>query len=241
MHITAPGLDIVMSGEPREVRRILSVVTDALENRTEGRSPLSGNVPGEPSRKPRAHYSQVVLPSDLDETDSPYAVPAHEPHVRPVREDPRIEETFEIPGRNAARLRRQLHREARTGPKPTEDRRAKVSNPAVHDPAERRLDEPTSRAAIIPRAPSLALPGFDDPTMMPPSEADSDSTHERTPVDEPDPELTAVEVHPSSVPSLDRARVEITDGRLSAEGGSISDATVEAPRRMPTPREPSND
>ncbi len=92
VHINAPGIDVVLTGDPSQVRALLAVVTDALERGV--------GTDGRPSRRRTApQNSQVVRPTELDEMDSPYALP--EAMVMPVEEDREKEKerTYEIPGR----------------------------------------------------------------------------------------------------------------------------------------------
>ena len=62
--IEAPGVDVVVTGEPRKVRKLLAVLTRALEADEAA-----------PAPRPRVPASKLVLPTDLDEMDSPYAFP----------------------------------------------------------------------------------------------------------------------------------------------------------------------
>ena len=72
VHISAPGIDVVITGDPQQVRSLLSVVRNELE-RGARRNQL---------KAPQG--SQVVQPTELDEMDSPYAIPEAEPMVKPV-------------------------------------------------------------------------------------------------------------------------------------------------------------
>lgn len=75
VHISAPGIEVVLTGEPEQVRALLGVVKHELERNaraTNGRRRLPSN------------EEQIVRPTELDEMDSPYALP--EARVLPVGE-----------------------------------------------------------------------------------------------------------------------------------------------------------
>ena len=171
VHIVAPGLDITIAGEPRRVRHMLRVITDELGD------------PGsevEPTRSraapPLPRTSQVVRPSELDETDSPYALPGS---------DPPAERTYEIPGRQADRIRRGLK-----------------ASPAPHGVVTRA---PSLGFAPFEEPTVLPVPDSDPDGVFEQTPVDSD---------EPDPERTAVELDPRVEASKAQALVEITDGRV---------------------------
>lgn len=184
-HISAPGIDVVLSGEPRKVRHLLKVVTSALEAAVSEEERLA--------RIRLSTPSQVVRPSDLDEMDSPYAMPGLKPlgvGSEPTdASGPSPEPTYEIPGRSADRMRRQLQGQAE---------------------APRRA---------TPRAPSLAMGGFEPPTVLPVPDADETTP----PPEDPDPERTAVEYRPD-----EKARAVIHDRPTIPESGP--EETVQAPK-----------
>lgn len=76
VHVRARGIDVVITGEPELVRHLLGTVTTEIEawrrREKEGRR----GIPGRTKRKPKT-VSEVVRPSDLDDMDSPYAIPEH--------------------------------------------------------------------------------------------------------------------------------------------------------------------
>jgi hypothetical protein len=110
VHISAPGIDVVITGEPEQVRSLLLVVKHELErnarwrDRSERDKRADGSneravVDGKrPAKRPKDKLPsmdqkrppqltpgrQYVQPSELDEMDSPYALP--DPLVMPVEE-----------------------------------------------------------------------------------------------------------------------------------------------------------
>lgn len=107
VRVRAPGIEVTLTGNAELVRSVLSVVKSEiarhntkkrLEARGEG--PKAGVAPA-PAPAPAASRraappptaalgetqsdSQIVLPSELDEMDSPYAIPEH--HAAPADED----------------------------------------------------------------------------------------------------------------------------------------------------------
>ena len=82
VQVRSQDIEVTIFGEPEKVRRMLEVVKNGLESdhrarRLKSRSPSGRRVhstSGQPSTD-----SQVVRPSDLDEQDSPYAIPEHHP------------------------------------------------------------------------------------------------------------------------------------------------------------------
>lgn len=94
VRIDAPGIDVVLTGDPHRVRALLSVVRQELEKNPE--------MLKKPSRSRRrrarppgaASPSQIVQPTELDEMDSPYALP--EAVVMPVRDEDVTDERMHI-------------------------------------------------------------------------------------------------------------------------------------------------
>ncbi len=85
VRINAPGIDIVITGDPRRVRSLLGVVRQELEQNPKLLS-HGGRDRRRYSRNPqRARPSQMVQPTELDEMDSPYALP--EALVLPVADE----------------------------------------------------------------------------------------------------------------------------------------------------------
>jgi hypothetical protein len=120
VHISAPGIDVVITGDPEQVRSLLGIVKYELERNArwkERRGPAPQVAPAiaapaaPPADAPRRastrarrpggpRGSQMVLPTELDEMDSPYALP--DALVMPV-EDTTGEHERETPGERAAR------------------------------------------------------------------------------------------------------------------------------------------
>ena len=89
VHISAPGVDIMITGEPEQVRHLLGVVKYELERnlRWKDRDPRAA-LPAPPEKKrstKKTKVNQFVEPSELDEMDSPYAF--GKPLVMPVEDD----------------------------------------------------------------------------------------------------------------------------------------------------------
>lgn len=102
VRVRAPGIEVVITGDPDLAKSVLSVVKQEIARQTSKRrgdavaQPSRGPAalvapaaPGRPSgpaaaggtsaKRKKAGHSQVVRPSDLDEMDSPYAIPEHVP------------------------------------------------------------------------------------------------------------------------------------------------------------------
>lgn len=77
VHITAPDIEVVLTGDPELVRALLPVVKGELEVLAADRHKRSRRNRRLPSKE-----EQIVRPSELDEMDSPYAFP--EVRVLPV-------------------------------------------------------------------------------------------------------------------------------------------------------------
>lgn len=92
VRIDAPGIDVVLTGDPHRVRALLSVVREELEKNPNMLSPKRGR------RRRRqaqvASRSQIVQPTELDEMDSPYALP--EAVVMPVQDEEVTNERMHI-------------------------------------------------------------------------------------------------------------------------------------------------
>lgn len=94
VHISAPGIEVRITGDPDQVRALLVVVKNDLERaaRARERTKRQGlharnrlSTDGRPIPQPVAsRASQYVQPTELDEMDSPYALP--DPLVVPVEE-----------------------------------------------------------------------------------------------------------------------------------------------------------
>lgn len=67
VHISAPGIEVVLTGDPEQVRALLSVVKTELERNA--RAQYGGR------RRLPSNEDQIVHPTELDEMDSPYALP----------------------------------------------------------------------------------------------------------------------------------------------------------------------
>lgn len=144
------------------MRHLLGVVTDALERESARRTRAQG-------RAQMGQSSRVVEPSELDEMDSPYALPEADALVRPARDEMEPEVTYEIPERKIARLRDELE---------IEERRS--ARPRAPSPSLRPFDD---------SSPSMLGLDEDDANYVTASGEDDD---------EPDIERTAVEVDPRS-------------------------------------------
>jgi hypothetical protein len=82
VQVRSKDIEVTIIGTPDKVRRMLELVKNGLENehrarRLHSRSP-SGRRAHSDSGQPNTD-SQVVRPTDLDEQDSPYAIPQHHP------------------------------------------------------------------------------------------------------------------------------------------------------------------
>jgi len=81
VRISTPDIEVTLSGDPEKVRLLLGVVRYELEKNPRflvRATPM-------PKRGRRAAISQVVQPTELDEMDSPYALP--EAVVLPVPDE----------------------------------------------------------------------------------------------------------------------------------------------------------
>ena len=88
VNVRARGIDVTIIGDADEVRSMLAVVKDELENRHRRRlRARSGSVGVTTTGLHTLNTdSQVVRPTELDEMDSPYAIPEHRT-VPPGEED----------------------------------------------------------------------------------------------------------------------------------------------------------
>ncbi len=77
VQISAPGIDVVITGDPEQVRQLLGVVKHELERSAARREVAEG-------RRKTVGTGQVVRPTELDEMDSPYVLP--EAMVLPVED-----------------------------------------------------------------------------------------------------------------------------------------------------------
>ena len=113
VNIRAPGIDVTILGDPDRVRQMLGVVKNELERThrrrradSRARTPLpAGSVPA-PVITTRD--SQVVRPAELDEMDSPYAIPEHHPvddPPEPTTDDPDALSTGDLVTPESADLR----------------------------------------------------------------------------------------------------------------------------------------
>ena len=84
VQVRSKDIEVTIIGAPDKVRRMLELVKKGLESEHRARRLHSQSPSGR-----RAHSeigpvntdSQVVRPSDLDEEDSPYAIPEHHPNA----------------------------------------------------------------------------------------------------------------------------------------------------------------
>ncbi|MFO0725999.1 MAG: hypothetical protein U1E65_19600 [Myxococcota bacterium] len=98
VRVRAPGIEVIITGDPDTVRSVLSAVKAEIgrsSSRRRGESVISPPAasPAAPApapaaaaaqardgkRRKKGSVSQVVRPTDLDEMDSPYAIPEHVP------------------------------------------------------------------------------------------------------------------------------------------------------------------
>lgn len=101
VRVRAPGIEVVLTGDPEIVRAVLSAVKSEISRNSSrkrlesqarptaekipARVPALAVVQGQPLEQ--LSDSNIVLPSDLDEMDSPYAIPDHHT-LPPVDETP---------------------------------------------------------------------------------------------------------------------------------------------------------
>ncbi|MBK8011830.1 MAG: hypothetical protein IPK13_10805 [Deltaproteobacteria bacterium] len=78
VRVRAPGIEITILGDPRRVRWVLDAVKLELE-----RNPRYRSLPDRARFRKEGNPRNVVQPTELDEKDSPYAVPGA--MVIPVR------------------------------------------------------------------------------------------------------------------------------------------------------------
>jgi hypothetical protein len=216
VHISAPGIDVVITGEPDQVRALLSVVKYELERSTRWKDrdrEKSRIVPGE---KPRR--SQLVQPTELDEMDSPYAF--SEALVMPVDEI-----TDERDRQPASRKASQS---------PAELVRAYEGEPATLVPDVYETRDDPNKGKRIDARPMLVR------NESPPQEVSATKIDSKPPVseDEPEKEVTAVSASPSGpTPSPDSSPAIIrSNNPFITDGGptltpSASDSDVKALRR----------
>lgn len=75
VNIRARGIDVTIIGDPAEVKAMLDAVKRHLETRHRKKALGARSGSLDPSERVLNTDSQVVRPSDLDEMDSPYAIP----------------------------------------------------------------------------------------------------------------------------------------------------------------------
>ena len=78
VQITAPGIEVTLAGDPTQVRALMGVIRTELERKARR------------DRRNKRNEGQIVRPTELDEMDSPYALP--EAVVMPVPEDERSDD-----------------------------------------------------------------------------------------------------------------------------------------------------
>ncbi|MEL6189251.1 MAG: hypothetical protein AAFU79_31905 [Myxococcota bacterium] len=117
-YISAPGIDVVITGEPHRVRVLLGVVTAALER----------------AELPARTDPSVVEPSELDDRDSPYSIPRAPARPGPRKPRAEVEDTWQLPGRGA-------DRRTRTAPAPQPHPSLKPE-PTEREPLPRRRPPP---------------------------------------------------------------------------------------------------
>jgi hypothetical protein len=85
VRISAPDIEVTLTGDPEKVRALLGVVRHELEKNPRFLVRSKGQRRGGRRGGGRATPSQVVQPTELDEMDSPYALP--EAVVLPVPDE----------------------------------------------------------------------------------------------------------------------------------------------------------
>jgi len=102
VRVRAPGIEVIITGDPDLAKKVLAVVKQEIAHQSSRRrgdsvmaSPAQQAQAQQPQmprqmaapqpqasggrNKKKAGHSQVVRPSELDEMDSPYAIPEHAP------------------------------------------------------------------------------------------------------------------------------------------------------------------
>ncbi|MCK6545585.1 hypothetical protein L6R52_06925 [Myxococcota bacterium] len=206
VHISAPGIDVVITGKPEQVRSLLGVVKYELERSARwkervGPSPhpppheiparIQPVVAAAAPQKKRVRGSQVVLPTELDEMDSPYALP--EALVMPV-DDTTGERALEALEDRTPAEPPPRGRGAPYVPEMT----TLVPDKSATDPAGDDDDEPEAQPTAVTASPSGATPAQRRPSQhivvpnsepeLPPlrvaralSDSDAEETKETTP------------------------------------------------------------
>lgn len=235
VHISAPGIDVVITGEPDQVRALLSVVKYELERSTRwrDRDPKRGAIAGgnerarDGSKVRGSKGGNYVQPTELDEMDSPYALP--EPLVMPVDEI------------TDERARQPASRKASEAPP-----RAYASEPAtlvpdVYEPKDQKAEPADHKQKRIDARPKLVR------TESPPEEVSSTKIDSKPPPqlttesDEPEREVTAVSPNPSgpqpaqgpSMAATSPAIVRSSNNPFHTDGGptltgSVDDSDIHA-------------
>lgn len=225
VHVSAPGIDVVITGEPEQVRNLLGVVKYELERsaRWRDRVPQPAGAPAiaEGARRGVSLRSagrtpQYVQPTELDEMDSPYALP--DPLVMPVedttgeRARPEARERSRLEGARAHELRDRARSESIRAAQQDARDRSKIE---AHRPEGHRFV--TEAATLVPdaydsaddRGPTAAVVramsrvDVRPPVARaesPPSEVGNTKVDSKPPAldgDEPEREVTAIAANPS--------------------------------------------
>lgn len=184
VHISAPGIDVVITGKPEQVRSLLGVVKYELERSARWRDrvgpspqpphevPARAQAPQAAPQRKRARGSQIVLPTELDEMDSPYALP--EALVMPVDETTGERAVEALEDRTPAEPPpRGRDRGAPYVPELT----TLVPDKSASDPAGDDDDEPEGQPTAVTANPSGASPAQRRPSqhhILVPSTSDSE-------------------------------------------------------------------
>lgn len=177
VRISAPGIDVELTGDPEKVRAVLSVVRQELEKPrmlTRGRRAERGR--RRTLHPMSARDSQVVRPTELDEMDSPYALP--EAVVMPVPDEDVTAERLvrRDPARSADRRSPEIDTVEVRAERDTSTPPGFGEVPSEETISGYDDDEPDAEATAIAPNPSGAVPvasrnrGFvtdGGPTIMP--------------------------------------------------------------------------
>jgi hypothetical protein len=210
VHISAPAIDVVITGDPEQVRALLLVVKHELERSARWKDRLpDGKRPAkhgrsqslsDPKRPQLTPSRQYVQPSELDEMDSPYALP--DPLVMPVDEPTDETQAARSGDREASKraaakgyagdmatlvpdpiAREKMHIDSDSSVESSEEGEREdthvTANPA--GPVEAPTSNPIERDSLTP--PSRSMPFVTDggPTLTP--LADSDPSAKIVPKD----------------------------------------------------------
>ncbi len=185
VHINAPGIDVVITGDPDKVRAMFGAVKNELERQarpavapSSPKKPVFGLGAGALDKPRRAASSKMVRPTELDDMDSPYALP--EARVVPVESarpydqaDTDEKQRQEAPG--AATLQRLVQDLEATRKKQRADEEPEPEVTAVEQRLEQRIPAGDDAGTVQVRARNLPRRGdaFEAaPTLLPDEDPD---------------------------------------------------------------------